>query len=325
MLAKGEILFGRDESTQPRQKRYLREGSNRQFTSVHQNARKGKADLDNLGLTDFPYCHSTQLYMEILGAAASQDEDIIFDYFAGSGTTGEAVVRLNREDGKKRKFVLVEVGSHFDRTILPRMKKVVFAPEWKDGRPVRAVSKEEASLGPRIIKYIRLESYEDALNNIEFDDTGVQTAMQLEDYVIQYMLKWETKNSATLLNVEALERPFDYQLVTHANGNAGTAKADVAETFNYLIGLRVKTRKVHHDDGRRYLVYRGNVDNREVVVIWRETEAWEKADYVRDKEFVAKHKLTDGADEAFVNGASLIRSAKALEPLFNERMFEPLE
>ena len=234
-------------------------------------------------------------------------------------------MRLNREDGKKRKFVLAEVGDHFDRTILPRVEKVVFTPEWKDGKPIRTASEEEAAHSPCIIKYLRLESYEDALNNIEFDDTGVQRAMQLEDYVIRYMLKWETKSSATLLNLEALERPFDYQLVTHANGNAGTAKADVAETFNYLIGMRAKTRKVYQDDGRRYLVYRGDVDGRDVVVIWRETEAWEKADYVRDKEFVAKHKLTDGADEAFVNGASLIRSANALEPLFNKRMFEPLE
>ena len=325
MITQGEILFGRDESIQPRQKRYLREGASRQFTSVHPNARKGKADLDNLGLTDFPYCHSAQLYMEILGAAASQDEDVVLDYFAGSGTTGEAVMRLNRDDGKRRKFVLVEVGDHFDRTILPRLKKVVFAPEWRGGKPVRMASEEEAQRSPRIIKYLRLESYEDALNNIEFDDTGVQRAMQLEDYFIRYMLKWETKTSATLLNLEALERPFDYQLVTHANGNAGAAKADVAETFNYLIGLRVRTRKVYQDDGRRYLVYRGDVDGRDVVVIWRETEAWEKADYVRDKEFVAKHKLTDGADEAFVNGASLIRSADALEPLFDKRMFEPLE
>ena len=325
MLANGEILFGRDESTQPRQKRHLREGSKRQFTSVHQNARKGKADLDNLGLTDFPYCHATQLYAELLGAAADQDEDCVVDYFAGSGTTGEAVMRLNREDGMKRKFVLVEVGDHFHRTILPRMKKVFFAPEWKDGKPARALTECEASRSPNIIKYIRLESYEDALNNIKFDDTGVQTAMQWEDYLIGYMLRWETRNSATLLNVEQLSRPFDYRLVTYANGNSGTARADVAETFNYLIGLRVKSRRVHYDNGRRYLVYQGNADGRTVVVIWRETAGWSKEDYIRDERFVIDQKFMDGADEGFVNGTSFIPGAKALEPLFNKRMFAPLE
>ncbi len=297
------------------------------FDAKYSATEHGTALLkDMFSKSEFPYPKSIHAVSDaLLTSGASAPDKIVLDYFAGSGTTGHAVINLNRRDGGRRKFVLAEVGQYFQSILVPRLKKAIFAPDWRDGKPVRSALKEEAARSPRIIKYIRLESYEDALNNIEFDDTGVQTAMLLEDYVIQYMLKWETKNSATLLNVEALERPFDYQLVTHANGNAGTAKADVAETFNYLIGLRVKTRKVHHDDGRRYLVYRGNVDNREVVVIWRETEAWEKADYVRDKEFVAKHKLTDGADEAFVNGASLIRSAKALEPLFNERMFEPLE
>ena len=56
------------------------------------------------------------------------------DYFAGSGTTGHAVINLNREDGGQRKFILVEMGEYFDTVLLPRIKKVTFAPEWKNGR-----------------------------------------------------------------------------------------------------------------------------------------------------------------------------------------------
>ena len=39
------------------------------------------------------------------------DNDLVLDSFAGSGTTGHAVVQLNREDGGKRNFILVEMES----------------------------------------------------------------------------------------------------------------------------------------------------------------------------------------------------------------------
>ena len=97
--------------------------------------------------------------------------------------------------------------------------------------------------------------------------------------------------------------------------------ADLPETFAYLLGLRVATRRVHHDDGRRYLVHVGTVDRRRTVVIWRDTEGWGRADFVRDKEFVAAQGFVDGADQVFVNGSSLIREATALDPLFKRRMF----
>jgi adenine-specific DNA-methyltransferase len=101
--------------------------------------------------------------------------------------------------------------------------------------------------------------------------------------------------------------------------------ADVPETFNYLLGLHVQTRKVYDNGGRRYVVYRGRIDHRQVAVIWRETEGWQKADLERDKKFVAEQKLTEGADEVFVNGDSFIPNAKALDPVFKARMFAPVE
>ena len=56
-------------------------------------------------------------------------------------------------------------------------------------------------------------------------------------------------------------------------------------------------------------------------MIWRETQGWDKASLVRDKEFVAAQELTAGADVVYANGDSLIREAKALEPIFKRRMF----
>ena len=57
------------------------------------------------------------------------------------------------------------------------------------------------------------------------------------------------------------------------------------------------------------------------MIIWRETEGWRKMELERDKEFVVEKKLTEDADEIFINGDSFIQNAKALEPVFKARMF----
>ena len=98
----------------------------------------------------------------------------------------------------------------------------------------------------------------------------------------------------------------------------------MAETFNYLVGLQVRTRRVYHDEGRRYLVYRGRIEQRRVAVVWRETEGWGKAELDRDRQFVVDGRLVEGADEVFVNGDSFIPNSKSLEPIFKARMFAPL-
>ena len=85
------------------------------------------------------------------------------------------------------------MADYFDTVLLPRIKKVIFTPEWKDGKPKRMATQEEAERSPRIVKYIRLECYEDALNNIEFDDASGQQALKFDDYLLKYMLKWETR------------------------------------------------------------------------------------------------------------------------------------
>ena len=252
-------------------------------------------------------------------------DDGILDYFAGSGTTGHAVINLNREDGGRRKFILVEMADYFDTVLLPRIKKVTYTPEWKDGKPKRMATAEEAERGPRIVKVIRLESYEDSLNNIAFDDAAGQQAMQFDDYLLRYMLKWEARKSETLLDIEKLASPFQYKLHIHAGGQTSVKSVDIPETFAYLLGLHVQTRRAHDDGGRRYLVYRGRIDHRQVAVIWRETEGWAQTDYERDRQFVAEHKLAEGADEVFVNGDSFIPGARALEPLFKARMFASVE
>jgi adenine-specific DNA-methyltransferase len=297
------------------------------FDPKYSATEHGTAVIKSLfGHCSFSYPKSIHAVMDSLyvGGAYAKDS-LVIDYFAGSGTTLHALINLNRMDGGFRTGVAVEVENYFDSVLLPRIKKVTFSPEWKNGKPKRTATPEEAARSPRIVKYIRLESYEDALNNIQMDDTGAQAAIQFDDYLLQYMLRWESRKSETLLNIQKLTRPFDYRLTIANGGGTAQKPVDLPETFNYLLGLHVQTRKVHFDEDRRYLVFRGKIGRRSAAVIWRDTEGWEKADLERDKAFVAEQKLTEGADEAFVNGDSFIQEAKALEPVFKARMFAPVE
>ncbi len=98
LLEKGEVIFGKDETIQPRRKVFLTEDTRRQLSSVISDSSRGKNDVDKLSL-EFPYCHPVSLYEDLIGAGTDNNDDFVLDYFAGSGTTGHAVINLNREDG----------------------------------------------------------------------------------------------------------------------------------------------------------------------------------------------------------------------------------
>ena len=96
LVEKNEVIFGIDETTQPRRKVYLTDESRRQnILSVISDAMRGKTDVMNLGL-EFPYCHPVSLYTELLGAAAFGSNSVVLDFFAGSGTSPHALIKLNQ-------------------------------------------------------------------------------------------------------------------------------------------------------------------------------------------------------------------------------------
>lgn len=253
-----------------------------------------------------------------------RENDYCLDFFAGSGTTGHAIINLNREDGGQRKFILIEMGDHFDNVLLPRIKKITYAPEWKDGKPRRAATPEEAARSPRLLKYQRLESYEDALENIQFEDgNSTQAAMKFPDYLLRYMLDWETRQSPSLLNPAQLSTPFDYKLRLRRNGNFEEAPVDLPETFNYLIGLQTRTRRTLQNGPHTYLIYTGLAEGRPTTIIWRTTKGWTRADFERDRDFLTTHALAAPSGRIYTNTDSLLPHAQSLDPIFQTRLFPP--
>ena len=96
---------------------------------------------------------------------------------------------------------------------------------------------------------------------------------------------------------------------------------DLPETFNYLLGLSVNTRHCYFDDDRRYLVYKGTVEHKSVVVIWRETAGWKEEDWERDCRFIEEHKLAEDATAVYVNSNSIVPETVPLDPIFKRLMF----
>ena len=183
------------------------------------------------GIQPFSYPKSLYAVSDSLKISMPKDGSVI-DYFAGSGTTGHAVIELNRQDNGNRKYILVEMGEYFSTATHPRVKKAVYSPEWKNGIPQRRDSGVS-----HIMKYMRLESYEDALSNISLDKKEGLSMMFGDQYLINYMLDIEAKGS--LLNLEAFNSPFDYEMKITEKNECRPRKVDIVETFNYLIGLSV--------------------------------------------------------------------------------------
>ncbi len=274
---------------------------------------------ETLGTDKFDYPKPTSLLKYLINMNCT-DRDIVLDYFGGSGTTAHATINLNRKDNGNRKYILIEMGDHFDTVLKPRIKKAVYAEKWKDAKPVfvGGVSNPDSRLS-HTIKYQRIESYEDALNNVEFTE---RENSLFEEPLLSYLLGSETRESPTFLNVAKLQNPFNYRLNIAESLQTQTQTVDLPETFNYLLGITVKTRQcLYDDDDRRYLIYRGIVGQKTTIIIWRDTEGWGPEDWERDFFFVEGHKLTDGADKVYVNTDSIVPEAESLDPLFKRLMF----
>ena len=191
----------------------------------------------------FSYPKSIFNVQECIEAAlGGKKQGTVIDYFAGSGTTAHAIMNSNAdgEDHKNIKYILVEMGEYFENATKHRVKKAAYAVDtkaWKDGKPVNRTTGI-----PQIIKYMRLESYEDALSNIELnDDGGELTSLFSEEYQIRYMVDYMLvhESRGSLLDIEAFNNPFAYTMKITEKNECRKRPVDLCETFNYLIGLTV--------------------------------------------------------------------------------------
>lgn len=287
---------------------------------------------------DFDFPKSINLVVDNLRVLNIKDHDVVLDYFAGSGTTGCAAITLNREDGGSRNYILIEQGEYFETVLKPRLQKTIFSADWRDGRP----SAPESGIS-HCFKVLKLESYEDTLNNLQLRRTAAQGDLlntlpqqAKDDYLLNYQLDVESRGS--LLSVENFRKPFDYTLNVAADsaGAFEPRKIDLVETFNYLIGLRVK--HIDAQPQRGFVTVTGALPSGEsCLVLWRDCDVldYEGVSKLCDK--LAINPADNEFDVVYINGdhniptvltqtaeeggATRVLKLRQIEPVFLERMF----
>jgi adenine-specific DNA-methyltransferase len=278
LIETNQISFGSDGNAKPRRKKFLTDVQDGlvpetlwEYKEVGHTQDAKRQIIQFFGSDIFATPKPTALIEKTCRICCEQN-DTILDFFAGSGTTGHAVINLNREDGGDRKYILIEMGEHFDTVLVPRLKKVIYSKDWKDGKP------QSRNTGiSHCFKILRLESYEDTLNNLRLHRSREQelaletfSPQAKEDYQLGYMLDLEARGSQSLLNVSAFTDPWNYTLAI-ASGTAGETKptkVDLVETFHWLLGLTILAQGrgdgVHWTEGT-------NPDGEKVLVLWRNT------------------------------------------------------
>jgi len=245
---------------------------------------------------------NSEILLKRVIESTSNEGDLVMDFFLGSGTTTAVAHKL------KRKWIGVEMGEHFWTVVLPRMKKVLAYDKSGISKEKDVKEKYNPKSAGGFFKYQILEQYEDTLDNIELKENKQAQLKFGDDYLLKYFLDYETRENPTLLNIDQLKNPFSYKLKVNLEevGEPEEMVVDIPETFNYLLGLKVRKIKARNN-GRKYLFVLGEREGKDVALVWREYDnKWNEADFKKDKEFIIKELESWAPHIVYVNGQSVL-------------------
>ena len=209
----------------------------------------------------FSYPKAPTLIEDCLKVMKIDEDDIILDFFAGSGTTAHAVMNLNREDGGSRKYILVEMDQHFLTVLLPRIKKISFCSKWKDGQPFFAEGESGQS---QFVKYYDLEQYEEVLQRVQYEDADLFNDPSQDPYHAYVFLR----DLKLLESVEIDEEKN--KVIFHPERLY--PDIDLAETLSHLRGKwikRITEEYVEFEDGEQMSLTEPDWETLKPMIWWR--------------------------------------------------------
>ena len=270
MVVDDRIVWGRWNEKKPKipqVKKFLHEVDTQVSKSVVLDYTDGEKELTDLtGQTrSFLNPKPTTLIARFI-PQTTEASDWVCDFTFGSGTTAQAVAEAHAADRGRRRFLAVELGEHFEKTALTRVKKVFAARRWKNGKPLAV------------------------------DGIGLfcQVLSMLPHFV-------EKDSPALLMGFENdwFTRPFDFTLRIQRDGRWVETRIDLPESASLLLGQPLKRVIEAEYRGRRRLIVAGG----DLVFYWREFDPGElDEDYVRgDMVLLARH-VDWAAQTVFING-----------------------
>ncbi len=258
---------------------------------------------------------NSEILLKRVIESTSNEGDLVMDFFLGSGTTTAVAHKL------KRKWIGIEMGEHFWTVVLPRMKKVLAYDKSGISKEKDVKEKYNEKTAGGFFKYYELEQYEDALDNIELKENKKAQELFKDEYLLKYFLDFETRDSEYLLNIEKLKNPFAYKPKINERTEPKEVVIDIIpETFNYLLGLKVKRIKTRDNKKKKYLFILGEKEGRDYAIIWREyQDDWTEEDlkneekkklieneFKKDKEFIKQELKEWKPQVVYINGQSIL-------------------
>jgi adenine-specific DNA-methyltransferase len=138
----GDVHWGDDHTSIPKIKKRLETATELLKSSYYEDNRTSTAELATMmGDKVFDNPKSVKLLQRITGFTTG-DSDLIMDFFAGSGTTAEAVWRVNAQDGGRRRVILVQLPEPLDTTIAGQKRAAAFCDRVGTPRNIAELTKE---------------------------------------------------------------------------------------------------------------------------------------------------------------------------------------
>ncbi len=166
---------------------------------------------------------NSEILLERVILTGTDKRDFIFDFFLGSGTTTAVAHKLGR------KWIGVEMGEHFYRVILPRMKKVLAYDKSGISKDIKEYQ------GGGFFKYYELEQYEETMANCKYGDGDLFTSPSKTPYQEYVFMKDEKMLSVLKIDYENNKVNVDLSKLY--------PNIDIAETLSNLTGKWIKTIK----------------------------------------------------------------------------------
>lgn len=248
-----------------------------------------------------------RLLKRVIESTMNSNDEFTLDYFSGSGTTPA----VSHKMGKK--WIGIEMGRYFEDLTKRRLLNVLNGEQ-------TGISKIQEWKGGGIFQYIKLEQYEDTLNNIEIQNTAPQLSF-LDN--IRYQLIHGTKGSDSLINLEKFTKPFDYTMkIVQQNEPKEGINIDLVTTFNFMLGIEVQRYVLAENNGLDYKIVIGKKGLQQFIIIWRNFDET-SIDLKTEKEFITKQDWYNTTAFVYCNGDNAF-SAHPIEPEFIRLMNEPV-
>ncbi|BCM06188.1 site-specific DNA-methyltransferase [Ralstonia pseudosolanacearum] len=262
------IHFGPDETTIPTRKSYLFEIDSEPFSSVfYRDGRSATLEVEELvGKGWFPFPKNTDVLAELIELATKPD-DIILDFFAGSGSTGHAVLNVNVAHGSKRRYVLIQLPEPTGRTGYATIAEITKQRLRQAGSKIGAsLTGVNVDKGFRVLKVDTSNMADvyyapDALDkaNIDLFVDNIKPGRTPEDLLFQVMLDWGV-DLALPISEQVIQGKDVFSVDENALVACFDAHGGVDETFVKELAKRQPLRVVFRDAGFKDSAVKINVE-----------------------------------------------------------------